>query len=202
MTTKDKRMRVAIYARVSTKDGRQTVKSQVLSLREYCDRMNWRVAEVYTDDHPSAVKVDDLPGLKRMFDDAARGKFERLVVFALDRFSRDGVEETFKRIARLNESGVDFWSQTEELFRAGEFGKVMIALNAFSANFERQRLIDRVNMGLARARKEGKQLGRRKKRVTFVDIEKLQNEGLPMPEICQRLGVGRSTIYARLQKAS
>jgi DNA invertase Pin-like site-specific DNA recombinase len=108
-------MRAAIYARVSNKDKGQDSANQLLQLREYCARQSWNVVEEYID-HESA-KTDDRGAFKRLFADASRRKFDIVLVWALDRFTREGVLETFTYIEKLQEFGVAFESYAEAHFR-------------------------------------------------------------------------------------
>jgi DNA invertase Pin-like site-specific DNA recombinase len=82
------------------------------------------------------------------------------VVWALDRFSREGVAETFAHIQRLHSYGVGLVSVTEPHFRTtGPAGELMIAVAAWIAKQERIRIQERVRAGLERARKNGTKTG-------------------------------------------
>lgn len=79
-------MKVAIYARVSTPDGRQTADNQLLELRHYRDARQWAVAGEYVD-HGSGAK-ERRPELDRLLADAKRRRFDAIVCWRLDRFGR------------------------------------------------------------------------------------------------------------------
>src|ERR1700751_385209 len=75
------RMRAAIYARVSTSDGRQEVENQHSELRRFAERQNWEVAQEYID-HESGSK-SKRTAFQRMFADAAQRRFDLTLVWAL-----------------------------------------------------------------------------------------------------------------------
>ena len=87
-----------------------------------------------------------------MMADAAQRKFDVLLFWALDRFSREGVYETHTYLKRLDDAGVRFRSFTEPyLDSCGMFRDAVISILAVIAKQERTRLSERVRAGLSRA---------------------------------------------------
>jgi len=85
MASKPKR--AALYLRVST-DG-QTVDNQRLALEAVCEQRGWQAVQVYADNGISGAKGrSQRPGLDAMLKDAARGRFEVVLAWALDRLGR------------------------------------------------------------------------------------------------------------------
>ncbi len=161
-TSSEVPIRTAIYARVSTIDKGQDTDNQLIQLREYCTRQGWAISHEYVD-HASG-KTGDRCEFKRLFEDASRRKFEVVLVWALDRLTREGVLETFEHVRRLISYGVAFESYTEQHFRTtGPAGELMLAIAAWIAKQERIRISDRTKAGLARARRQGKVPGRPKR---------------------------------------
>jgi DNA invertase Pin-like site-specific DNA recombinase len=155
-------IRCGLYARISTSDGRQDTENQLSQLREYCQRQGYQVVQEYIDQ--ASGKSSDRDAFKQLFDGASKRMFERVVVWALDRFTREGVLETFEHIRRLTSYGVAFESYTESHFRTtGPAGELMLAIAAWIAKQERIRILDRTKAGLARARRQGKVPGRPKR---------------------------------------
>jgi DNA invertase Pin-like site-specific DNA recombinase len=189
-------MQVAVYARVSTDDGRQDADNQLAQLREYCSRHGWTIAEEYID-HESA-KSGDREAFKRMFVDASRRRFDVVLVWALDRFTREGIPETFEYIRRLTGYGVQFESYTEPHFRTtGPAGELMLAVAAWIAKQERLRISERTKAGLERARRNGSVLGRRRLVVDRLRAQELRKAGSSLSQIAAELGVSKSSV-ARL----
>lgn len=187
-------MKAALYARVSTKDKGQDTANQLLQLREYCARQGWQIAAEYID-HESA-KSSDRAAFKRLFTDASRRKFDVVLVWALDRFTREGVLETFTYIEKLRSFGVAFESYTEAHFRTtGPAGELMLAVAAWIAKQERLRISERTKAGLDRARREGKHCGRPRRVFRRDEVARLRDiEGLSWRAIASELGLPVSTI--------
>src|SRR5262245_52263818 len=153
-------MRVAIYTRVSGQSNRQDTENQALQLREYCDRHGWHYVE-YTD-RRSGTRADRT-AFQQLFEDARLKKFDLVLFWALDRFSREGVTETLNYLKMLDSYGVAWKSFTESyLDSTGMFKEAVIAILAAVAKQEHARLSERVVARLRRAKREGKQLGRPK----------------------------------------
>ncbi len=82
------KIRAAIYARVSTADGRQDTENQFAELRRFGEVQGWVIVGEYTD-HESGGKAERAE-LRRMFTDAAQRKYDVVVVWSLDRLTREG----------------------------------------------------------------------------------------------------------------
>ncbi len=191
-------MRAAVYARVSTKDKGQDTENQLLQLRDYCQRQGWPIAHEYID-HVSG-KSGERDSFKQLFTDASRRQFDVVVVWALDRFTREGVLETFEYIRDLTRNGVQFESYSEAHFRTtGPAGELMLAIAAWIAKQERLRISERTKAGLARARAQGKQLGRPGKVYSRDRARELRLDGLSWRQIARKLGVPQSTIRRHLR---
>lgn len=196
--------KVAIYARVSTRD-KQDPENQRLQLLEYCRRQKWEVAEEYTD--KLSGKNSERDDFQRMMTDSTRRIFDVVLVWALDRFTREGVSETFQHIAKLKGYGVEFESYTEPHFRTnGPAGELMIALAAWIAKQERKRLIERITAGVDRAQGEGVCFGRAgwKSREGVVPKEKVDQilalaGTRSQRDIASMTGVGKGTVYRILK---
>src|SRR5665213_2745090 len=151
-------MRVAIYARVSTRD-KQDNDNQLHQLVEFCHRQGWTIAHEYTD--KISGKTADRPQFQAMFEAAAQRKFDLLLFWSLDRLSREGALATLVHLQKLSSYGIAFRSYSESyLDTLGPFGEAVIAILAVIAKQERLRLSERVHAGLQRARREGRIGGR------------------------------------------
>lgn len=193
----EKAVRVALYARISTKDGRQDAQNQLQQLREFCQRQGWQIAKEYTD--KASGKRGDRAAFTAMFDAASRHEFDTVLFWSLDRFSREGVLATLNYLERLTQYGVAYRSFTESYIDSlGPFRDVVISLLAALARQERVRLSERVVAGLARAKHEGRVGGRPKVVVSAGKLRKLADQGLSAVQIGARLGCSRMTVTRRL----
>jgi DNA invertase Pin-like site-specific DNA recombinase len=91
MSTLSPTKRVAIYARVSTDDKGQDPENQLRQLRAWCERMGYAVTGEYVEHESGGKSADHRKQLAQVFADASRRDFDMLLVWALDRFSREGM---------------------------------------------------------------------------------------------------------------
>jgi DNA invertase Pin-like site-specific DNA recombinase len=180
---------VAIYARVSTAGNGQDTENQLMQLREYTTRQRWQIVGEYIDQ--ASGKTSERDAFKRLFEDASRRAFDVVLVWALDRFTREGVLETFDHVRRLTNSGIAFESYTEQHFRTtGPAGELMLAIAAWIAKQERIRISERTKAGLARARRQGKVPGRPKRVFRRDEVVRLRDvEGMSWRAIAAALDI-------------
>jgi DNA invertase Pin-like site-specific DNA recombinase len=155
--------RVAIYLRVSKDDGSQETDNQLIQLREFSERWEGHelVAE-YVDRESGTRGRRERKDFDRMFADAARRRFDVLLFWALDRFSREGIRKTIAYLERLDQCGVAFKSHTEPFLDTDNelIAHIVLGVTSYYAQQEALRISDRTKAGLERARKNGKVLGR------------------------------------------
>lgn len=182
-----------LYARVSTSDGKQNLKTQLLALNRFAASMSWKVTGVYTDEVTGASVAR--PGLDNLMAAAARRDFDTVLVFDLSRLTRGGPASAFELIARLRHSKVELWSMTEEHFRtSGAAGELLIAIAAFLAHQERATMQARVKAGLDRARASGTALGPPRRVVDKTRVRKLRAEGHSLREIGRLVKVSKTVV--------
>jgi DNA invertase Pin-like site-specific DNA recombinase len=180
--------RAAIYARVSTND--QTCENQLLELRRYCEARGWQSTE-YVDEGISGAK-DRRPALDQLMTDAKRRKLDVVVCWKLDRFGRS-LAHLITAIQTLTDSGVGFTSIGEGIDTRSATGRLMLGILGSFAEFERERIRERIHAGLARARRQGQRLGRRHERINALDLERVR--GLSVREAAKVLRVPPSRIH-------
>jgi DNA invertase Pin-like site-specific DNA recombinase len=148
-------MRAAIYARVSTFD--QEPENQLAELRRYVEARGWTAVE-YVDRGVSGAK-DRRPALDTLVAEAKRRRFDVLVCWRLDRLGRN-LKHLITLLEDLQALGVAFVSLAEGIDATTPAGKLQMHILGAIAEFERARIQERVRAGLARARRQGKRLGR------------------------------------------
>jgi DNA invertase Pin-like site-specific DNA recombinase len=158
-----KPVRVATYYRVSKNDGSQETENQLLQLREFCERWEGHalVAE-YVDRESGTRGQRERKDFDRMFADAARRRFDVLLFWALDRFSREGIRKTIGYLQRLDDRGVAFKSYTEPFLDTDNelIAHIVLGVTSYYAQQEALRISERTKAGLERAKRNGKVLGR------------------------------------------
>jgi DNA invertase Pin-like site-specific DNA recombinase len=199
--TQDAEIRAALYLRVSTRADkrdddaarhrkRQEVDNQRRQLRQFCEARGWEIVAEYADEESGAKT--NRAGFQQMWRDAAQRRFDVLLFWALDRFSREGVLETLNYLQLLTSYGIDWRSHTEQyLDSTGIFREAVIAILAAVAKQERIRISERTRAGLDRAREKGTKTGRpigRPRLVLSRDrVAELRKEGQSWRQIAVRL---------------
>jgi DNA invertase Pin-like site-specific DNA recombinase len=186
-------MKIALYARVSTKDKGQETENQLVQLREFAAKQNWQITREYVDRETGGTS--DRAEFQAMFAEASRRKFDLVLFWSLDRLSREGVLETLQHLNRLTACGVGYKSFTEQyLDSCGIFKDAVIGILAVIAKQERVRLSERTKAGLAIARSKGSQLGRPRLQVRPVEVARLRRSGLSLRAIGRELGISEGSV--------
>ena len=150
-------MKAALYARVSKKD-QQTIPEQLAQMREFCERRGWTVAFEFQE--ATSGSKDTRPERKKLQAIIHKRQVDCVVVWRLDRWGRN-FRDLILTLADLHEKGCAFASVTQPIDFTTSTGKLMANMLAALAEFELDQLKERTHLGLARARKAGKKLGRR-----------------------------------------
>ncbi len=182
-------MRAAVYSRTSTLD--QEPLNQLRELREYCAARGWTATE-FTDHGVSGSK-DRRPALDALVAAAKRRKFDVVAVWRLDRFGRN-LRSLVTLIDDLNAMGVAFISLNEGIDLTTPAGRLQLHILAALSEFERARTVERVRLGLARVRAQGRRLGRKPCALSDEQFRAVAN--LSTRQAGQRLGVSH-TVVAR-----
>src|SRR6266487_513544 len=148
-------MKAAIYARVSTFD--QEPENQLQELRRYVGARGWSAVE-YVDRGVSGAR-ERRPALDQMLGDAKRRTFDVVVCWRLDRLGRN-LKHLITLLEDLQALGIAFVSLAEGIDATTPAGKLQMHIWGAIAEFERERIRERVLAGLQRAKAQGKRLGR------------------------------------------
>lgn len=134
-------------------------------------------------------------------EDARKRKFDVLLVWSYDRFSRAGLKD-IHFISDLNMWGVKFVSFQESfLDMTTETGELLLPIFAWIAKQEAKKISERTKAGLQRARSEGKSLGRPKSQLEMEKMLALKQQGKSLSEIAKELGTSKETVRRRLKIA-
>jgi DNA invertase Pin-like site-specific DNA recombinase len=148
--------RVGLYLRVSQAD--QTTDNQRIDLERVAAQRGWQVVETYHD-HAVSGRRDKRPELDRLRKDAAQGRLDVVAAWSIDRLGRS-LHHVVNLLAELNERNVAVYLHQQLVDSTTTAGKAMLGMCAVFAEFEWNSTSDRIKAGLARARKEGKRIGR------------------------------------------
>jgi DNA invertase Pin-like site-specific DNA recombinase len=187
-------MKVAIYARVSTKDKGQSTDNQLADLRAYVLAHGYTVYKEYTEEESGGTANREQ--FQQLFADAHKRRFDLVLFWSLDRFSREGALPTLQHLNTLESYGVGYKSYTEQyLDSTGIFKEAVVSILAIVAKQERVRLSERTRAGLARAKTTGKQLGKPgKSQADIEQIRRLKGGGMSNYAIGKTMGISATTV--------
>ncbi len=190
-------MRVGIYA--------QNTDVQLVPLRVFAFCQGWSVAGEFVDYAP-ATDLVARTAWRALLDQASKRHLDLVLVWRIDRAFRS-VLDAATTLERLRTWGIGLRSYCEPwLDTTSPFGEALYYITAAYAQLERGILSERVKAGMARARKEGKKLGRPGGthaigfRTRWLEVEsELRSGQLSTSEAARRLRVGRATIRRLLK---
>lgn len=185
--------RIAIYARVST--DQQTTKNQLRELQEIAQRHGWSVVATFQDAGISGAKGRaQRPGLDKLMQGVARREFDLVAAWSVDRLGRS-LQDLVGLLGELHAKHVDLYLHQQGLDTTTPAGKALFQMLGVFAEFERAILRERVNAGLARARAEGKVLGRPKVSASVeARARKQLAKGTGILKVARTLGIGTGTV--------
>jgi DNA invertase Pin-like site-specific DNA recombinase len=188
--------RVASYLRVSTTD-KQSPEMQLREAEEFCERRGWK-PETFVD-RVSSGKVR--PELERMLQLCRHRKFDVVVVYRFDRFARSSME-LLSALEEFRALGIDFISLHENIDTTTPQGKLMFAIVAAFAEFEREIIRERVRSGLAAARARGKVFGRPRTQVDLNRVAQLRQLGRSYRQIGSEMGLDPTLVCRALARSN
>ena len=188
MTTK-----VALYCRVSTTE--QHPENQVRTLTDLAEKHGAEIVATFIDKGISGVKKDR-DALNQMLSAARSRKFNTLYVLSIDRLSRS-VKNLIETVEMLNDLGVTIVFQRENIDTKSAMGQFFLTVLGSLAQFEREIMRERINAGIARAKAQGKKMGRPSKLNDGLRnaVTMLYEKGVSIRDIAKTCTVGIGTVY-------
>ena len=198
-----KQKRAALYLRVSTKNG-QTVENQRRQLRKVAKHRGWKIVATYQDEGISGAKGrDKRPAFDKMLKDATRGEFDIVAAWSVDRLGRS-LTVLIKFLSEIHALNIDLYLDQQGVDTTTPAGEAMFGMLSVFAQFERSIIAERVAAGLARAKAEGKTLGRPPGRSKKRDrlqgkVRELRKQGKTLQAIVKEVGIAEATVQAYLK---
>lgn len=163
--------RAALYARVSHDRGDQDPEAQLLELRSYATARGWEIAGEYVDRAPASTgqvraasgQFTGRPEWARLWNDCRRRKVDLVLVWKLDRAFRSA-HQALDWLSAFKAYRVEFVCATQPIDTSSSLGRFVFTTLAAVAEMERDLISERTRAGHARARAEGKHIGRPKGR--------------------------------------
>jgi putative DNA-invertase from lambdoid prophage Rac len=191
--------RVVLYARVSTSD--QNADSQLTAMREACARRGFTIVAELTDQVTGDVegrRAKDT-AYRELMASVKRNRFDCVMVFKYDRLARSLVA-LVDALDYFGQHGVQFISLTEDVDTTTPQGRLFFSIIASFAEYERAIIRERVNAGLANARRKGIKLGRPRDRATELRVDRLAQKGLKISAIARAVKRSRAGVRLMLDR--
>jgi DNA invertase Pin-like site-specific DNA recombinase len=152
-------MNVVLYMRYSSDaQTEQSIEGQDRVCTEFCKREGYNIIHKYIDRATSAAKdIDKRVQFLRMIEDAASGSFQAVVVYKLDRFSRNRYDSAVYK-SRLKKAGVQVISATENISNSPE-GVILESVLEGIAEYYSMELAQKIRRGQVESMSKGNYLG-------------------------------------------
>ena len=163
-------MKVCIYARVSMEERDKNSQryqdplNQIEPLERWAKDRGWDVVNTYVDRGSGANPNRE--HWRKMMNDAMLRKFKAILVWKLDRFSREGISQVFAYINKLKKRNIALISYTESWLDTSEdnpMKDIILAVMSWAADFERRKISERTKAGIQRRKNLGVYKGGRPK---------------------------------------
>lgn len=186
--------RAVLYMRVSSVD--QHPETQLYDLRQLAAQRGLEIVKEYTD-RISGAKARR-PGLDELMQDARRGRFDVVLVWASDRIARS-VKHFLEVLDELNRLEIEFVSFRENIDTGGALGRAIVVIIAAIAELERNLIVERVKAGMRRARLEGRHIGRNPLVLDSAAIQQDRQRGQSLREIAREHRISTATVQRVLR---
>ena len=204
-------LKVAIYSRVSTEEQAReglSVDAQIDKCKAFCEARDWKIFKIYKDAGYSAGTLNR-PALELLLRDANEKKFNIILVYKIDRFSRK-LKDLIMILEELKEKGINFTSVTEQIDTTSAMGEAFFQIIGVFAQLERGMVKERVELAFDRKIKLGEVLYRAPFGYTYQnkklvpdpedalkikEIFEMWANGVDYKEIAKKFNLSNSTLY-------
>ena len=211
MNQKISKPKVAIYSRVSTEEQAReglSVEAQIDKCKSFCDAREWEIFKIYKDAGFSAGSLNR-PALELLLRDAQEKRFDIILVYKIDRFSRK-LKDLITILEDLKTKGINFTSVTEQIDTTSAMGEAFFQIIGVFAQLERGMVKERVQLSFDRKINLGEALYRAPFGYTYQnkklvkhpenaekvkEIFEMWNGGINYKEICNKFNIPSSTLY-------
>ena len=192
-------LQVACYLRVST--SAQTTENQLIELIDVCNRNKWQITEVYEETISGTKGLDERAELNQMMLDASRKKFDKVVVWSVDRLGRS-MKHLITVLSQLDDLGIDVFSLAQGIDTSTTFGKSMFQMVGIFSELENNMRADRQRIGIKRALDNGAKFGRKSimNEKMIQEVCSLREKGRSMRKIASELNISTSVVQKALKQ--
>jgi DNA invertase Pin-like site-specific DNA recombinase len=194
--------KAVIYARVST--SHQNVENQLLELRDAAKRFGWTIVYELIDDGISGAKGrKDRAGFDRLFQMIHRRELDVVMAWDVTRLGRS-LQDLIGFMNEVQCSAVDLYIHQQGIDTSTASGRMIFSIFSALGEYERELIRERINAGLARAKAEGKKLGRPSvadSPQVIASVKLLRQNGASIHKIARDLKIGVGTTQKILAAA-
>jgi site-specific DNA recombinase len=151
--------KAAIYARVSTDEQSEkgySLETQIEACQRFIDQRGLDLAEVYQDDISGAVPIDERPQGRQLQELINRREIGAVVVYQVDRLSRDMLKTLFTVQAWLHAGIEIYFLDRGQVTSEKDIGLVV---SAWLGDEERTKIVERTSRGRNAKARNGKAVG-------------------------------------------
>lgn len=184
-------IKAVIYARCSTDESKQDVEVQLKELRRYSEAYGWQYEEV--SEYGSGYKADNQPRLDEVLESIRLKRFNVLLVYSMDRFSRQSPGKINALLDTIVERGCRFIALQQGIDSENELTwHVVKPLFTYFSNKFSKDLGEKVKKGIAQKKAKGSYKGGRpSKKADLTTIEALKAKGLSLRDIANEINKGK-----------
>ena len=193
--------KVAIYARVSTDEQRESLGEQKRILIEWCKEKKYDIVEIYED--IQSGKDTSRTDFQRMMNDVTNNyhTYKTVVILKLDRLSRS-LKDLIATVDCFNEHKIGLVSKDDSAIdTTTSQGRLIFNIFGSLAEFERELIGYRTGIGMKRAQREGKLCHRPRKEINIDKVKKAIEDGYTLKEIARMQGMSFVTLKKRMDDA-
>lgn len=161
MENEEKKLRVAIYCRVSTTEQAEegySIGEQERLLIEYCNKHDYEVFKTYADKGISGKDIKHRPAMQKLLEDATKKCFNLVISWKINRISRK-LADAIKIVDLLEQNGIAYLSYSEPFETNTPAGKMQFQMMALIGEFERSTISQNVKMGMCAKARSGEWCG-------------------------------------------
>ena len=197
---KDAVLDVALFVRVSTSS--QSVDNQIFELAEICERNKWYITKVYNETVSGTLGVDERSELSAMMKDASRKKFDKIVVWSVDRLGRS-MKHLVNVLSQMKDVGVDVYSYKQGIDTSTTMGSSFFHMVGIFAELENNMRKERQKIGIRRALDNGAKFGRKSIMTDKLvqSVVDLRRKGLSMRGVATELNVSTTIVQKSLKQS-
>ena len=191
--------RVCLFLRVSTSG--QTTDNQEVELKSLCERRNFEIVEIYKETISGTTKNENRKEFSRMISDMRKRKFDKVVVWSIDRLGRD-MKELVKTLSLLDDYNVSLFSHQQNLDTDDSMSRMFFYFVSIFSEFETNIRKERQKVGIERIKSQGKKYGGH----NFISddvknrVIELSEKGLSYRKIKDHVNISLSSISSILKE--